>query len=147
MTGPARPLIASDDWMHEQQLRAELEAEAWRRLRMELAEPPAPAPPPQPEPATAQIDPHSTGSTLLKALVRFALGSFGGYLAYLAAVDGGLGGFEVWFATASGFVVTLALSMLGPARRFVHVLAETMRWTIIAAIGVGGAWLAFHSWS
>lgn len=144
MTSP-RPLIASDDWMHEQQLRAELEAEAWRRLRQELAVPQAP--PPQPEAAAAQADPHTSGSLILKALVRFALGAFGGYLAYLAAVDGGLGGFESWFATLSGFVVTLALSMLGPARRFVHALAETMRWTIILAIGVGGAWLAFHSWT
>jgi len=145
MTGPARPLIASDDWMQEQQLRAELEAEAWRRLRMELAAPHAP-PPPEPAPAP-QADPHKTGSLILKALVRFALGAFGAYLAYLAAVDGGLGGFEAWFATASGFVVTLALSMLGPARRVVHALAETTRWAIIFAIGVGGAWLAFHSWT
>jgi hypothetical protein len=27
------PAFASDDWMFEQQLRAEMEAEAWRRLR------------------------------------------------------------------------------------------------------------------
>ena len=143
MTTP-RPLIASDDWMHEQQLRAELEAEAWRRLRQELAVPQAP---PAPQPATVEPDPHTSGSLILKALVRFALGTFGGYLAYLAAVDSGLGGFEVWFATLSGFVVTLALSMLGPARRFVHVLAETTRWALILAAGIGGAWLAFHSWT
>src|SRR5215470_2784672 len=129
MTGPARPLIASDDWMHEQQLRAELEAEAWRRLRMELAVPaPAPQPPPQPSP---EADPHRSGSLILKALVRFVLAAFGAYLAYLAASDGGLGGFDVWFATGSAFAVTLALSMLGPLRGFVHVLAETMRWAII----------------
>lgn len=33
MAHARRPAIASDDWMLEQQLRAEMEAEAWRRLR------------------------------------------------------------------------------------------------------------------
>jgi hypothetical protein len=41
----------------------------------------------------------------------------------------------------ASFVSVLALSMLGPARRFVHVLAETMRWMIILAAGFGAAWL------
>jgi hypothetical protein len=68
-------------------------------------------------------------------------------LAYLAAVDGQLGEFESWMATGSVFVVTLALSMFGAARRFVHFLAETMRWALICAVGVGGVWLAFHTWT
>ncbi len=145
MSASGRPLIASDDWMHEQQLRAELEAEAWRRLRQEFAAP-TPAPPAA-NSAQPRVDPHSTGSTILKAIVRFVLGAFGGYLAYLAAVDGGLGAFEIWLATGSGFVGTLALTMFGGARRFVHFLAETMRWALLFAIGVGGAWFAFHTWT
>jgi hypothetical protein len=136
--------------MLEQQVRAELEAEAWRRLRLDLAVvQPAPAAAPQ-APPQAQVqpaivdDPHTSGSTILKAIARFALGSFGAYLAYLAAVDWGLGEFEAWFATGSAFFVTLALSMFGPARRFVHFLAETMRWALILAVGMGGLWMMLH---
>lgn len=142
-----RPAIASDDWMHEQQLRAELEAEAWRRLRRELAAPePAPAPQvaPAPAPATPEFNHHRSGSTVLKAIVRFGLGAFVSYLAYIAAMDSGLGEFEAWLAVGSAFVVTLALSMFGIAREFVHMLAETMRWVILAGAGVAALWFATH---
>ncbi len=149
MSSSGKPLIASDAWMEEQQLRAELEAQAWRRLRQELAEPLS-APEPYyapPLPAPPQADPHETGSTILKAIVRFVLASFGAYLAWIAAKDSQLGQFEIWFATGSGFVGTLALTMFGGVRRFVHFLAETMRWVLLFAIGVGAAWLAFHTWT
>jgi len=124
--------------MLEQQLRAEMEAEAWRRLRMELA---------IPEPAPAQAanpDPYAAGSTILKALVRFLLAAFMGYLAFLAAVDSRLGEFEVWLAVGATFAVTLAASMFGPARNFVHMAAEAMRWMLILTAGVGATWLAFN---
>ena len=129
MSGSQRPAFASDDWMHEQQMRAELEAEAWRRLRRELAVPVAAAPPP------TEADPHQTGSTVLKALVRFMLAAFGAYLAYLAGADSQLGKIEVWRAVGATFAVTLALTMFGPMRRLVHMLAETTRWMLLIAIG------------
>jgi hypothetical protein len=138
MSGSQRPVFASDDWMHEQQLRAELEAEAWRRLRRELA-----APVPTPAPATA-ADPHQTGSAILKGMVRFTLASFGAYLAFLAAVDSQLGEFEVWLAVGATFVVTLALTMFGPMRRFVHMLAETTRWMLLIAVGFSAVWMVTH---
>lgn len=143
MTGPRRPSFVSDDWILEQQMRAELEAEAWRRLRAELALAPAPAPAPAPvqAPPDRQRDFHNAGSAVLKGIVRFALAAFAAYLAWIAAMDGGLGSFEIWLALGSTFVVTLAASMLGPARRFVHVLAETMRWMILTAMGFGAVWL------
>jgi hypothetical protein len=145
MTGSRRPAFASDDWMMEQQLRAELEAEAWRRLREQLAVPPQPAPALAAEPAAPAVraapDFHRGGSAVLKALVRFGLAAFFAYLAYLAAVDSGLGEFEIWLAIGSTFLVVLALSMFGAARQFVHVLAETMRWVIIVAAGLGAVWL------
>ncbi|MGQ0533527.1 MAG: hypothetical protein ACT4OF_12685 [Caulobacteraceae bacterium] len=143
MPGPrGRPAFASDDWMLEQQLRAEIEAEAWRRLRQELAiVEPVPA---EAANAPATIDHHHSGSAILKALVRFMLAAFSAYLAYLAGVDSGLGEFEVWLAVGSAFAATLALSMFGVAREFVHMLAETMRWLIIVAAGVGATWLAFN---
>ncbi len=147
MTGSRRPAVASDDWMLEQQVRAELEAEAWRRLRQDLAVPePAPAAyaPANAAPAPAEADPHSTGSTILKALVRFMLGAFVAYLAYIAAVDSRLGEFEMWLVTGSSFVVTLALSMFGGVRRMVHFLAETMRWVLIVAVALGGLWMMLH---
>lgn len=148
MTGSrSRPAFASQDWMLEQQLRAEMEAEAWRRMRHDLvlAEP-LPAAPPQPQaiPAPAPTparDPHRTGSAILKALVRFMLAAVGAYLAYLAAIDSQLGEFEVWLATGAGFLVTLSLSMFGVARDFVHMLAETARWMIILAVGLGALWV------
>jgi hypothetical protein len=131
--------------MLEQQMRAELEAEAWRRLRSELVLPePAPIAPPQAANAPVEIDHHRSGSAILKALVRFMLASFAAYLAYLAGADSQLGEFEVWLAIGSTFVVTLALSMFGVAREFVHMLAETMRWIIIAGAGLGAVWLAFN---
>jgi hypothetical protein len=142
MTGSRRPSFVSDDWMLEQQMRAELEAEAWRRMRAELAlASPALQPLPAPEPEAAPIDFHSAGSAVLKGLVRFGLAAFAAYLAWIAAVDGGLAGFEAWLAIGTTFVIALALSMLDPARRFVHVVAETMRWLIITAAGFGAAWL------
>lgn len=148
MSGIRRaPLIGSDDWLLQQQLRAEMEAEAWRRLRETLAEP-APAPPLAPQPALQQpaqpISVHRAGSTILKALVRFGLGAFGAYLAWIAAMDGGLGEFEVWLATGSGFLVALSLSMLEPARQFVHFLAETLRYSIIAGVALGVVWMILH---
>jgi hypothetical protein len=72
------------------------------------------------------------------------LAAFGGYLAFLAAVDGNLGEFEIWLAVGAAFLVTLALSMFGAARQFVHLLAETARWIIILAAGAGGAWLVLN---
>ncbi len=147
MTASHRPAFASDDWMHEQQLKAQLEAEAWRLLRQELAiaepQPPAPAPsaPAQTAPA---FDPHKTGSAILKGLVRFALATFGAYLCYLAGVDARLGEFEIWLATGAGFMVTLALSMFGAFRRFVHFLAEAARWCLIFAVGLGAVWMMMH---
>jgi hypothetical protein len=150
MADPRRHAFASDDWMLEQQMRAELEAEAWRRLRQQIA---APGPVITPEPASvrpveaASIDIHKTGSLVLKAIVRFALAASGAYIAWLAAVDGGLGEFETWLALAAGFLVTLSLSMLAPARAFVHMLAEALRWGLLAAAGIGAVWLLTHNWS
>lgn len=140
-----RPAIASDDWMLEQQVRAELEAEAWRRLRTELAVPqPLPAPANAPA-AEAEPNPHRSGSTILKALVRFMLAAFGSYLAFIAAMDSRLGEFEVWLAVGATFMVTLALSMFGGFRRFVHFLAETMRWAIIVAVALGALWMLLQT--
>jgi hypothetical protein len=139
-----RPALASDDWMLEQQVRAEMEAEAWRRLRADLATP-APAPVAIPAaPAAEAIDHHTAGSLILKALVRFALAAFGAYLCWLAAIDSQLGSFEALLAAGAGFAITLALSMFGYAREFVHMLAETARWAIICALALGAAWMLFQ---
>ena len=141
-----RPAFATDDWMQEQQLRAEVEAEGWRSLREKLATPQA-LPPPQPIPAAVPadfVDHHRAGSTILKALVRFMLAAFAAYLGYLAAADSGLGEFEMWLAVGSSFVVALALSMFGGAREFVHMAAETMRWMLLIGIGLGATYLAFN---
>ncbi len=145
MTARGRPAFASDDWMLEQQLRAEMEAEAWRRLRSELAVPQA-LPAPEAAAAPAEIDHHRSGSTILKALVRFILAALAAYLAWLAGVDARLGEFDIWMATGSTFAVVLALSMLGAARSFVHAAAETVRWMLLIALGFGATWLAFN-WS
>jgi hypothetical protein len=136
-----RPALASEDWMLEQQVRAEMEAQAWRTLREQMA-----APPPLPAVVVAEAPPdrHSSGSTILKALVRFILAVFGAYLGWLAAVDSQLGEFEIWLATGSGFVIMLALSMFGVARDFVHMLAETARWTIICGVALGALWMMFQ---
>lgn len=139
-TSHARPAFASDDWMREQQLRAELEAEAWRRLRLELTAPEPPPPTAQPEPR--RFDHHRAGSTMLKALVRFGLGAFTAYLSWIAAQDSQLGEFEVWLAVGATFLVTLSLSMFGFARELVHTLAEAARWAILLALALGGIWLA-----
>lgn len=137
-----RPAFATDDWMQEQQLRAEAEAEGWRRLRSQMAVPQAP---PTSEPAqTAEIDQHSAGSTILKALVRFLLAAFAAYLAWLAGVDARLGEFDVWMVTGSTFAITLAFSMFGAARGFIHAAAETVRWILLLGIGFGATWLAFN---
>ncbi len=149
-----RSAIASDDWMHEQQLRAELEAEAWRRLRQHLSTeqqtyPPdyyyLPAPP-QPAPAK-RFDHHRASSAILKGLVRFLLASAMAYTAWLAAVDGGLGAFEVWLAVGGVFAITLSLSMFGFAREIVHALAEAARWGLLACLAIGGLWFAVQTWS
>lgn len=133
-----RPAIASDAWMLEQQVRAEMEAAAWRRLREGLAAPPtASAPGPV-------IDYHRTGSAILKAVVRCAIALFGAYLGWLAALDSQLGEFEIWLATAAGFAIALSLSMLGYARDLVHLLAETLRWSIICGVALAALWIMFQ---
>lgn len=150
MTTKRPPAFASDDWMFEQQVRAELEAEAWRRLRSQLAapQPLAALPPVAPSPnAPAQAavrDPHRSGSGVLKGVVRFAIAAFCAYLAWIAAADGGLGELEMWFAVCTVFIATLALSALEPARKMVHFLAETARWVLIFAFVFGVAWVLTH---
>jgi hypothetical protein len=137
-----RPVLASDAWMLEQQIRAEMEAQAWRQLRAHMAAPVIEAVAPAlPEPA---FDPHHAGSAVLKGLVRFMLAAFGAYLGWLCAVDAQLGEFEAWLATGAGFLITLALSMFGFAREFVHLLAETARWVIISALALGALWMMFQ---
>ncbi len=143
------PPFASDDWMFEQQVRAELEAEAWRRLRAELAGPPEPAPPAPPVPTVAATqprarDPHRTGSAALKGLVRFVIAAFGAYLTYIAGADSQLGNFEVWLATGTAFVVVLAISAFEPLRGAVHAMAETTRWVLIVGFVLGLAWVFTH---
>lgn len=141
-----RKALTSDDWLLEQQVRAEVEAEAWRRLREALAQPapalaPAPAATPAPPQATAIERLDQGGSIILKALVRFAMAAFGAYLAWIAAMDGGLGEFEIWLATGTGFIVTLCLTMFEPVRRFVRLAADTLRWALLGAAAVGAFWL------
>ena len=145
------PPFASDDWMFEQQVRAELEAEAWRRLRTELAGPPEPAPPPPPLPTIAasqrparERDPHHSGSAALKGLVRFGIAAIGSYLTYVAGMDSQLGNFEVWLATGTAFVVVLAISAFEPLRGAVHAMAETARWVLIVGFVMGLAWVFTH---
>ena len=147
MSAPRQPL-ASDEWMAEQQLRAELEAEAWRRMRehrVPQIQPPQPAAAPAPAQQRPARDPSLGGSLILKALVRFALGAGMAYLAYIAALDAQLGAFEAWLAAGAGFLVTLSLSMFAPFRRMVHAIAETFRWAIIVGLALGALWLARQS--
>lgn len=113
-----RPAFATEDWMLEQQLRAEVEAEGWRRMREKLAHP-APALSSRQLSAIAaavENDPHRTGSTIFKAVVRFLLATFAAYLAWIAGMDAGLAEVDIWMATGSTFAIVLALSMFGPAR-------------------------------
>lgn len=138
-----KPPFLTDDWMLEQQVRAELEAEAWRRMREERASPapslvaatPASAPPAQ------LAEPGLGGSAILKALVRFIMGALAGCIAYIAALDSQLGEFEAWLALGAAFIVTLALSMFAPMRRLVHVLAEAARWGLVGATALGAVWI------
>jgi hypothetical protein len=144
MSEHQKPPFLTDDWMLEQQIRAELEAEAWRRMRAERALPaPAlatPAPTAPAPPATNEIRPR--GSAVLKALVRFSMGAAAGYIAYIAALDSQFGEFEAWLALGAAFIVMLALSMFGPLRRLVHMLAEAARWGLIGATAIGAVWIA-----
>lgn len=139
------PAFATDDWMLEQQVRAELEAEAWRRLREQLSLPPPPPLPVQPQlappPVRDRFDPHRSGSAVLKGLVRFIIAAFGAYLIFIAGADSQLGEFEIWLATGTAFVVILALSAFEPLRGAVHAMAETARWMLIVAFVIGLAWL------
>jgi hypothetical protein len=130
-----------DTWLLEQQVRAEMEAEGWRLLRLSLAAP-APA---LPRPVDAPFDHHRSGSTILKGLVRFGIAVFGAYLGWLAATDSQLGEFEVWLATGAGFAIALSLSMFGYARDFVHLLAEIARWAIICGVAFGALWMMFQA--
>jgi hypothetical protein len=144
MSGSRRPpAIPSPDWMLEQQMRAEVEAEAWRRLREEVQRPPEPASLPAPAGEKA-LDLHRSGSIILKALVRSGLGALGAYLAFIAAADAGLGEFEIWMAVGGAFLITLAATMFDPLRRLVHFLAETARWVLILGFLIALAWFLTH---
>ena len=133
------PAFASDAWMHEQQLRAEWEASEWRRLRAELNRPqPIQLPPPQ----AAAKPLHRGGSIILKGLVRFGIGVFGGWMGWIAAANGDGGEIDIWLAVMFGFFLALGLSMLSPARQFVALLAEITRWTLILGVAIGAMWFA-----
>lgn len=142
--GSRLPAFGSDDWMLEQQLRAEVEAEGWRALRSHLAHPIA-APAYGPEaPVAAQPKPTREwhfGAAMLKGIVRSCIGAFGAYLAFIAAMDSGAGEFEAWLAIIAGFIVSLALTAFGPGRRLVAALANMMRWGLVIALGVGAVYL------
>lgn len=142
----SRPTFATDDWILAQQMRAEMEAEAWRRLREERAMPAleAPAAPAEAPPKRSAAE---AGSAILKGIVRFFLAAFGGYLAYLAAVDSQLGEFEIWLAVGGAYLTTLALSMFGFARGVVRALADMTRWGLIMGALAGAAWLVFRATS
>jgi hypothetical protein len=148
MADPARLTFATDDWMFERQMRAELEAEAWRRMRAELASRDTPNLDPRAPPETAptrRLDFHKAGSAILKAVVRFALAATGAYLGWLCAKDAGLGEFETWLALGAGFLVTLSFSLLPFARSLVHALAEGLRWSLVGAAAVSVIWLLLQT--
>lgn len=137
------PVFASDAWMHEQQMRAEWEAAEWRRLRAELNKPqPIQLPPPQAQPQGKPL--HEGGSIILKGLVRFAIGAFGGWMGWISAASSGGGDIDIWFSVLFGFFLALGLSMLSPARQFVALLAEITRWTLILAVAIGAMWFAMQ---
>lgn len=140
MTVPRRPTFASQDWILEQQLRAEMEAEAWRRLR-EVATVPELLPGAVLTTIAddSQPDYHHTGSAILKGLVRFALAAIAGYVAWIAAIDLGLGEFEAWLIVIGVSVIFLAFTLLLPA--LVHMLSEILRWTLVVAAVLGVLWL------
>lgn len=129
----------SDTWLLQQQTRAELEADAWRQIRVLRTLPIAPGPATRPA-----NDYHHSGSTLLKAIVRSALGVFGAYLGWIAAMDSRLGEFEIWLSVGAGFIIMLALSLIGPARHLVHMMAETTRWAIITGVGLAALWFLLN---
>lgn len=143
MSGSRRPpAIPSADWMLEQQMRAEVEAEAWRRLREEVQRPVEPAPEPAAPAKTRPENPHRSGSIILKAIVRFGLAAAIAGLAFIAALDSQLGEFEIWLAVGSTFIVTLAASMFEPLRSAVYFLSETARWVLILGFLLAVAWFA-----
>ncbi len=135
--------------MLEQQLRAEWEASEWRRLRAEMA-----LPPPEPQyqtayqagaPAAVARPWHEGGSGVLKGLVRFGIGAFGGWMGYIAAASSdGTGNLEIGMSVIAGFFIALTLSMIGPARQFVALLAEITRWVLILGVVVGAFWFVAH---
>lgn len=140
MTVPRRPTFASQDWILEQQLRAEMEAEAWRRLR-EVATVPELLPGAVLTTIAddSQPDYHHTGSTILKALVRFGLATIAAYVAWIAAIDFGAGEFEAWLIVIGFFVITLALTLLVPG--LVQMLADILWWVLIVAAVLGVLWV------
>lgn len=140
MTVPRRPTFASQDWILEQQLRAEMEAEAWRRLR-EVATVPELLPGAVLTTIAddSQPDYHHTGSAILKALVRFGFAAIAAYVAWIAAIDLGAGEFEAWLIVIGFFVITLALTLLVPA--LVDMLADILGWTLIVAAVLGVLWM------
>jgi hypothetical protein len=140
---PSRAALGSDAWMLEQQLRAEWEASEWRRIRAELALPPPQLVLPQ-EPARERPW-HEGGSGVLKGLVRFGIGAFGAWMGYIAAASAdGTGELEIVMAVIAGFFIALMISMLGPFKPFVALLAEIARWVLIAGVVVGGFWFVAH---
>lgn len=123
----------TDSWLLEQQFRAEVEAEAWRRLRLQLAGQSLP------------MRGIAAGrSLILNTLARLVLAGAAAGLAWIAALDAGAGAFEAWLAGGAGFLVMLALSVFDPVRRLTHATAAAMGWTMLAAAVIAALWLMTH---
>src|SRR5262249_48359524 len=81
------------------------------------------------------------GSAILKGLVRVGIGAFGAWMGYIAAANSDVGALEIWMAVVVGFFGALVLSLIGPAREFVALLAEITRWVLIIGLAIGAFWL------
>jgi len=139
--GSRLPAFGSDDWMLEQQLRAEVEAEGWRALRSHLAHPAVATIAPEAPVAPPPKHEWRFGAAMVKGVVRFGIGAAGAYLAFLSAADAELGEFEVWLAVIAGFIVTLSLTAFGIGRQLVHSLARVTAWGLVIALAAGAVYL------
>jgi hypothetical protein len=137
----------SEDWLIEQQRRAEAEADVWRRLREHIVvdhntASPSPAVSSEPTLSAERTSAHQQKVERLAfahALVQLGFCLIGAFLASFVVMLSGGGILEEWFAGSAGFALCVGLLILFQRRPLHARIAQASVIAVMAASAVAAS--------